>query len=280
MSEEGGGGGEVIDAHLHVWNPAAPWHEWPGADLPALHRPFLPDAMAAELARAGVAGAILVQAQPNDAETDWLLDLAEATPAIRGVVGWVDVKAPAAAARIAALAGRPMLRGVRPMLQDLPADWILDPAAGDALRALVAHDLAFDALVRPAHLPALTTLARRHPGLRIVIDHAAKPYITAGPSAAWTDDIARLTACPNTFCKLSGLVTEAGPAWSSDGLCPFVERLLRSFGPDRLLWGSDWPVLLPAASYAGWLAAARALVPAPAHAAVFGGTARRAYRLA
>lgn len=270
----------TIDAHQHFWDPAAPWHEWPGIDLPALRGPYLDEHLAPELARSGVAGTILVQAQPNAAETDWMLDLAERTPWVLGVVGWVDVKAPDAAARIGELAARTKLSGVRPMLQDLSPDWILDAAARPALDALASHDLALDALVRPAHLPAIAALADRHPDLTIVIDHAAKPDLHAGDPGAWGEDMARLAARPNLFCKLSGLVTEAGPDWSPDHLRPWIDWLLALFGPNRLLWGSDWPVLLPVARYDAWLATARALVPADAHAAVFGATARKAYRLA
>lgn len=269
----------IIDAHQHAWDPALLWHEWPDAGLPAINRAFLPETCAPDLAQAGVSGVILVQSQPNDADTDWLLDLAALTPSVRGVVGWIDVKAPDVGARIAALASHRTLRGVRPMLQDLPPDWILDPLADDAFRSLVAHDLAFDALIRPAHLPAIATLADRHPKLRIVIDHGAKPDVAAGLPPGWATDMARLAERPNLFCKLSGLVTEAGPAWSHDELRPIVDRLLGLFGPDRMLWGSDWPVLLLAASYGAWLAAAQALIPAEAQAAVFGGTAISAYRL-
>ncbi|MGI4732427.1 MAG: amidohydrolase family protein [Janthinobacterium lividum] len=269
----------IIDAHQHAWDPALPWHEWPDASLPAINLAFLPEKLAPELTAAGVAGVVLVQSQPNDADTDWLLELAGRAPAVRGVVGWIDVKAPGADARIAALVRHPKLCGVRPMLQDLPADWILDPLAEDALRSMVAHDLAVDALIRPAHLRAIATLADRHPELRIIIDHAAKPDVAADVSPVWADDMARLAERPNLFCKVSGLVTQAGPTWSRDQLRPIVDRLLGLFGRDRLLWGSDWPVLLLATSYGAWLAAAQALVPHEAHAAVFGGTATRVYRL-
>jgi L-fuconolactonase len=173
------------------------------------------------------------------------------------------------------------------MLQDLPDDdWIADPATAPAADAMERHGLVFDALVLPRHLPALHAFAIRHPGLAIVIDHAAKPPIAGGPIEPWRADLGRLAGLPNVCCKVSGLLTEAGDHTRVADLLPWFQALWTSFGPTRLLWGSDWPVLRLAGDYAGWLATTLALLAAaqpPATqaecAAVLGANAANLYRL-
>ncbi|MEE3624243.1 amidohydrolase family protein [Nitrospirillum sp. BR 11752] len=269
----------MIDAHQHIWRLGRHGCAWPTPDLAIIHRDHDATELEALAAPLGVTGSVLVQSQPCDADTDYLLAEAAAHPFILGVVGWADLKAATAPRRIAALAEQPKMRGLRPMLQSLPVDWIADPAVDAAARALVAQDLTFDALVLPPHLPALLDFARRHPDLPIVIDHGAKPYIARGEIEPWAADMRALAALPQVHAKLSGLLTEAGTRTTAEALRPYVDLLLDAFGPDRVMWGSDWPVLNLAGGYAGWLDMARGLVPAAAHAAVFDGTARRFYRL-
>ncbi len=270
-----------IDAHLHVWRIDAAWHGWPTADDGVLYRDVtLADARAAARGT-GVAGAILVQAQTDDRETDWLLDLAAADPWVRGVVGWVALDRADAPARIAALAGRGGLVGLRPMLQSIPDDtWLLRDDLAPAIAAMVDHGLCLDALVHPRHLPMLAMFADRWPGLTIVIDHAAKP--STAPPPGWADDLAALAARPNLWCKLSGLRTEQPPGEAPDALAPLVGHVLGRFG-DRAIWGSDWPVLHAAGDgYADWLATTRALTAAlspDARARLMGGAARACYRV-
>jgi L-fuconolactonase len=169
------------------------------------------------------------------------------------------------------------------MLQDLEDDnWIADAALAPAVDAMLRHGLSFDALVLPRHLPALHAFAVRHPDLPIVIDHGAKPLIAEGVLEPWRTDIARLAALPQVSCKLSGLVTEAGAGWDVDRLRPYVDHLLDCFGPRRLIWGSDWPVLNLAADYARWLGACASLLEGLSGAdrlAVFGLNALRFYRI-
>lgn len=273
----------LVDAHQHFWRLADRNGAWPPPDLAAIYRDFFPPDLAPTLARHGVARTVLVQSMPNEDDTRFMLGLAHAHPFIGGVVGWVDLKAPDAPARIAALAADPLLKGLRPMLQDLADDdWIADPALAPAVDAMLRHGLSFDALVLPRHLPALLAFAQRHPDLPIVIDHGAKPLIAAGVLEPWRTDIARLAALPQVSCKLSGLVTEAGADWDADRLRPYVDHLLACFGPRRLIWGSDWPVLNLAADYARWLAACASLLEGLAGAdrlAVFGLNALRFYRI-
>lgn len=272
-----------IDAHQHFWRLADRHGAWPPPSLAPIHRDFLPDDLAPLLARHGVAATVLVQSMPNLDDTRFMLEQAEAHPFIGGVVGWVDLKAADAAGQIARLAAFPKLKGLRPMLQDLDDErWIDDPALAPAVEAMLRHGLCFDALVLPRHLPALLAFTERFPALPVVIDHAAKPDIAHGVLAPWCDDIARLARLPQVHCKLSGMVTEAGPHWQIADLQPYVTHLLDHFGAGRLIWGSDWPVLNLAADYERWIAACDHLLAGldpPVRQAVFGLNAKKFYRL-
>jgi L-fuconolactonase len=270
----------VIDAHVHFWRIGRNDCAWPPPELAAIHRDFLPEDWRREADPAGIDAAIAVQSQPSGRDTEWLLQLARDDACIAGVVGWVDLAATNAEDRIAVLASHPKLCGLRPMLQDLPEDdWILRSALAPAIEAMIAHDLCFDALAFARHLPHLLRFAERHPALRIVIDHAAKPGIARGALDPWRARITALAELPNVSCKLSGLVTEAGEHWQPDDLRPYVEHLLATFGPQRLLWGSDWPVVNLAADYSRWLGLADTLagLAGEERAALFGGNAIRVY---
>jgi len=275
-----------IDAHQHFWSVSRADYGWLTPARGPLYRDFGPADLEPLLAAAGIQRTILVQAAPTVAETAYLLDVAASTPAVAGVVGWVDFAQLGVAGEIARLAKNPLLVGLRPMVQDIADDdWLADPGLAPAFAALIAHDLVFDALVLPRHLSRLLAVLDRHPALAVVVDHAAKPDIAHGrhdPSRyeSWRADIAAVAARPGTTCKLSGLVTEAGPDWTVAALRPLVDHLLQTFGATRLLWGSDWPVLTLAASYRSWLDAAVEMtgqLDAEQRAAVFGGNAARVY---
>lgn len=277
---------QIIDAHQHFWRLADRAGHWPPPSLTEIHRDFGPEDLLPILDRCQVAGTVLVQSLPTVADTEFLLRIADRHAFVRGVVGWVDMKAPDAPAQIGRLARHPRLKGLRPMLQDLEDErWIADPSLDAAVAAMLEHGLCFDALVLPRHLPALLEFARRHPRLPIVIDHAAKPVIPRGEITPWRHDLGALAALPHVRCKLSGLLTEAGPFPHEQRLQPWMEVVYGLFGPQRLIWGSDWPVLRLAGSYEGWLAMALRLCesqPGASEAtlaAVFGGNARRVYRL-
>lgn len=270
-----------IDAHQHFWQVARGDYGWLTPALGPIHRDFGPDDLAPLLARHDIARTILVQAAPTEAETRFLLGIAAKTPLIAGVVGWADFEAPDIARRIAALAADPLLVGLRPMVQDIADDgWLARPGLAPAFEAMLAHGLVFDALLKPEHIPAALSMLARHPALPVVVDHAAKPDLATGDIAAWREGIAALAAHPNTLCKLSGLVTEAASDWTIETLRPAVEHLLATFGPQRLIFGSDWPVLLLRADYARWFEAATALLAgctATEREGVFGGNAARLY---
>ena len=270
-----------VDSHHHIWQIARGDYHWMTPDLP-IHRDYGLDDLRPLLD--GVEATVLVQAAATEAETRFLLDAARGSSGlVRGVVGWTDLAAADAPARVAALAGEVLLKGLRPMLHDLPdAEWILHPSVQPALKAMVAHGLRFDALVRPAHLLSILDLAARHPDLPIVIDHGAKPEIGRGQWQPWADGIARIARETGAMCKLSGLVTEAAPGWEVATLRPYVAHLLECFGPARLMWGSDWPVVELGGGLAAWRAATRSLLenlPAAAREAVMGGTAALFYGL-
>ena len=276
----------TIDAHQHYWNPARGDYGWMPKDDPVLDRPYAPADLAPALARRGVARTVLVQAAPTVAETEYLLGLADATDTVAGVVGWVDFERAEDRATLARLARHPRFLGVRPMIQDIADDgWMHRDAVQWAYGALCDLDLTFDALGFPRHLDPFLRLFRRYPALRVVIDHGMKPAIRdhdAAAFAAWAEGMARLAGETAAVCKLSGLVTEAGPGWTVETLRPYVEHLLACFGPSRLMWGSDWPVCRLRAEYGDWFDAAQALtagLPPEDRAAVFGRTAAAFYRL-
>lgn len=253
----------LIDAHRHYWRTDRGDYAWLRDADPALQRDFLPADLAAQQAAAGVTGSVLVQAAATEAETRYLFELARADPGILGVVGWVDFEAPDAALRIRALArdGEGLLLGLRPMAQDHPdPDWLARPALDAAFGCLQELELCFDALVRPMQLPALRRRLQREPELRAVLDHAGKPDIVHDGFDDWATRIHELAELPKVCCKFSGLLTELAPGMPSDALDRWVAHLFACFGPARLIWGSDWPVLTLRGSYAEWLELARALV--------------------
>lgn len=269
-----------VDAHHHVWTVARGDYGWLRPGSPICRDYGLPD-LRPQLGE--VTATLLVQAAPTEAETRFLLDAARASGGlVRGVVGWVPLDRPDRVVAMEA-AGGALLKGLRPMLHDLPdPDWILRPALRPALEEMAARGLVFDALVRPAHLPALRRLAADHPGLRIVLDHGGKPEIAARRMQPWADAVAALARHPNVACKLSGLVTEAAPGWGVDDLRPYADHLLRHFGVERVMWGSDWPVVELAGGYARWHGATFDLLsglPAAVLDRVLGGTAAAIYGL-
>jgi L-fuconolactonase len=256
-------------------------------ELAVIRRPFTPDDLAPLIAAAGVEATVLVQTRSSLDETREFLAMAAATPFIRGVVGWVYLTDPRVAdvlAELRSATGGDRLVGIRHQVHDEPdADWLLREDVGRGLRAVRDAGLTYDLLVRPRELPAALAVVRQLHDLRFVIDHLAKPSITDGVMQPWADLIRPFGALDNVWCKVSGMVTEADwTSWQPADLQPYVGHVLDVFGPPRLLFGSDWPVCLLAATYQqvfdGTQAALGALTPAES-AAVFGGTAVEVYRL-
>ena len=246
-----------IDAHQHFWTLKRDDYAWLTPGLAPLYRDFQPADLEPLLAERNIASTILVQAAPTIAETRYLLQLAARHDFIAGVVGWVDMTSDSCVADLSDLALDPRLVGIRPMLQDIadPA-WITRPDLARATQALIDRGLCFDALVRSVHLPHLLEFLRRYPELKAVIDHGAKPNIAQSEWQPWADAISDIAQTTGVYCKLSGLLTEMRPTQGYDELSPYMDHLLASFGPDRLMWGSDWPVLNLVGNYGDWLSMA------------------------
>jgi L-fuconolactonase len=268
-----------IDAHQHYWRPARGDYHWMPAEGP-LHKDYLPGDLRPLNEAAGIDGTIAVQAAQTVAETDWLLELAaDSASSILGVVGWAPLDDPADAT-IERFGANPACVGVRPMLHDLNEDdWIVKRVAPEQLERIAEQKLVLEILARPAQLPHVRQAIAAVDELTVVIDHLAKPVYQAEPGE-WAAQMQALAARPDTYCKLSGIVTELRPGWRVDDVRRHVEQVLTSFGPDRILFGSDWPVCLTAASHAEVVALAQLLteqLDEHEHALVFGGNAERVY---
>jgi L-fuconolactonase len=279
----------IIDAHHHLWQRSRGDYDWLDARInPAvapIERDYLLEDYRRLAAASGIAGSVLVQAAQTEAETRWLLAQAHAAGhLIRGVVGWIDMTAPEAADALGALSQDQLLHGIRPMLQDIPdLDWVLQPRLDAVFRALIDLDLSFDVLIRPPHLRSSLALLTRYPDLRAIVDHCAKPDIAQRMWQPWADGLRSIALETRAWCKLSGLVTEASPGWKVDDLRPYVEHVIECFGTERVVWGSDWPVMTLNADYGRWLDAAKELISplSPAdQSAIMGRNAARFYRLA
>lgn len=273
----------IVDAHHHLWTAD---YAWLAAEpLAPIRRDYTVDDLLAWLDEFGVDRTVLVEAGREDAaETRWFLSVAAHQPRIAGVVGWVDPGDPDLARTIAghrAADGGAKLVGVRSQVQGDPDPDALARTEMQAGLAVIADaGLVFDLVIRADQLPGAVKAAKALPQAIFVLDHLAKPPIRGGELARWETDLRRLADCPNVVAKLSGLVTEADwAAWEAADLEPVAAAALRYFGPDRLMWGSDWPVVELAGGYSRWLATARSLVPGAAHPDVFGGTAARTYGL-
>ena len=277
-----------VDAHHHVWDPAAADYPWMTDELAAIRRRFDPEDLAPELDAAGFDATVLIQTRASLDETRDFLALAAAIPWIRGVVGWADLTDPTLGTVLRGLrakaTGGERLVGIRHQVHDEPdPEWLRRPDVQRGIAAVGDHDLVFDLLIRPRELPAAIETVAAHPDVRFVVDHLAKPEIRTGGWEPWARGLAALGALPNAWCKVSGLVTEADwTAWTAAEVRPYVDHALASFGPDRLLFGSDWPVCLLAGSYAEVVDLARSLLPSgeAERQAMFGGTATAVYRLA
>jgi L-fucono-1,5-lactonase len=277
----------IVDAHHHFWDPATADYPWLTDELVTIRRAFGPGDLAPLLHSTGVDATVLVQTRSSYEETADFLAVAGRTPWIRGVVGWVDLTDPAiddALARLREGPGGDRLVGIRHQAHDEPdPEWLVRDDVVRGIEAVGRAGLAYDLLVRPRELPAALALTRRLPEVRFVIDHVAKPPIATGAMEPWASQIARFGELEQAACKVSGMVTEADwKQWTHADLRPYVDHVLDVFGPERLLFGSDWPVCLLAATYEQVVDAARLALAGltdTERAGVFGATAARIYRL-
>lgn len=273
-----------IDAHQHFWNPARGDYDWMPKDNPILYRSYGPQDLAPHLASHGIDRTVLVQAAATVNETEYMLGLADATPSVAGVVGWIDFENRADMRHLERLAAHPKFFGVRPMIQDIPDDdWMLRGDVQWGFEAVRDLGLSFDALGFPRHLKNFLTVLTRYPDMRVVVDHCMKPQIRDRAFDDWARGIRAIARETAAYCKFSALVTEANEGWTVEDLRPYADVVFEAFGPQRVMWGSDWPVCRLRASYGDWRAAARALtrpLGETAEREIYGGSAARFYRIA
>ena len=266
----------LVDAHQHFWQVGRFDYPWMTPDLGVLYRDYLPSSP-----QSGVDQIVVVQASNSVAESRWLLSLADEHDFIAGVVGWVDLASADVDNQLAELTKHPKFKGVRHLVESEPADdWLVQPAVIAGLRQLSEYGLTYDLLDHTRHLPHARTVAEKCPDLRFVIDHLAKPPIAKHGFEEWAREFKPLAEYPNMYCKLSGLVTEANwTSWTTDALRPYVEFAIESFGPQRLMFGSDHPVCLLAASYTRVLDSFQEIVPDEHTDLIFRENARAFYHL-
>lgn len=273
-----------LDAHQHFWKYSPAEYGWINDKMAALKRDFLPQDLKSLLAAEGFEGSIAVQARQELEETRWLLELADENDIIKGVVGWVDLCSSDLAAQLERFASDPKFVGVRHVVQDEPDDeFMLRPEFRSGIALLREHELAYDLLLYPRHLPVAVKLVREFPEQRFVLDHIAKPSIAEGRIEPWDRGIRELAQCENVWCKVSGMVTEARwNVWRAEDFRPYLDVVFEAFGPERLMIGSDWPVCTLSASYGatmGIIADYMRQLRAEEQNGILGGNCARFYRI-
>lgn len=273
-----------IDAHQHYWRYNSKEYEWIDESMSAIRRDFLPEDLKPELQHNGFGGSVAVQTRQTLEETRWLLELAEKSASILGVVGWVDLCSPEVRSQLHSFAKNRKLVGIRHIVQGEPDDrFLLRPDFLRGISLLQEFDLAYDILIYTRHLAVAAEFVERFQRQRFVLDHLAKPPIKSGEIKLWAEGIRRLAAFPNVFCKLSGLVTEGDwERWTPEQVRPYLDVAFGSFGPERLMIGSDWPVCLVASSYTRVIELVKSYLDrysSEVREAVMGGNAERFWRL-
>jgi L-fuconolactonase len=272
----------MIDSHHHLWKYSAAEYGWITPQMPAIKRDFLPEDLEPLMHYFGIEGTVAVQARQTVEETEWLLELAAKHPIIRGVVGWVPLTEGVGVKRhLDRFAANPKLRGVRHVIQDEPdARYILRNDFNTGVHALLDYKLRYDILIYERHLPAAIQFVDRHPKQVFVLDHVAKPRIREKILSPWDRNMHELAKRQNVYCKLSGMITEAGSDWTPERLQPYIDIVLEAFGPKRVMYGSDWPVMLLAGDYARWFGTVSNAIGKLSKAEqdrIMGGTATEAY---
>jgi L-fuconolactonase len=273
-----------IDSHHHFWSYDPVEYGWIDDAMKSIRRDFLPEHLRAEIAATDVDGVVSVQARQDLIETQWLLNFATQTDFIKGVVGWVELVSPKVGAELERFAANPKLKSVRHVVQGEPDDnFILREDFNRGIRELMKFKLAYDILIFERHLPQTIKFVDAHPDQVFVLDHIAKPRIKAGAFEPWNKNLRELAKRPNVYCKASGMVTEADYAtWTEGQLQRYFDATLEAFGPQRLMFGSDWPVCLVACGYTRWhkLVSSWIAQLSPAEQGrILGGTAVEAYKL-
>ena len=245
---------QVIDSHQHFWKYNPERHSWISEEMAAIQKDFLPDNLKDVLLKNKVYGCITVQVNQNEEETNWMLSLAEGHPFIKGIVGWVDLQAPNIIERLQYFSSFPKLKGFRHILQNEEPSFLQQPSFVRGISYLKNFNFTYDILIYPKHLKAALELVKKFPEQKFVINHLGKPAIAKGHYCGWEKDIKSLSEFENVYCKISGMVTEANwNTWTSENLRPYLDTVIKTFDTKRIMFGSDWPVCLLAASYEKWL---------------------------
>lgn len=273
-----------VDAHQHFWHYTLQEYGWINQDMAILQKDHLPADLAPVLESVGIEATVAVQARQTLEETQWLLELADQSPFIKGVVGWVDLRSPVLRQQLERFSLHPKFRGVRHVVQDEPDDqFVLREDFIRGLEMLAEYNLTYDILIFPRHLPVACELVGKFPDQPFVLDHIAKPFIKDGRVSPWDTDIRRLAGYSNVWCKVSGMVTEANwHQWQPLDFRPYLDVVFEAFGPHRIMFGSDWPVCTLAGTYAdvaGIVSDYTQGLSAEEQADVWGGTARKFYGL-
>jgi len=243
----------VIDSHVHFWKYDKKTYDWIDNSMKVLQQDYLPEHLALTLKRNDVDGVVAVQATQSEMETHFLVELAKTHSVIKGVVGWLDLQADNIADRLQYFAQYPIIRGYRHVVQGEPNDFLARPAFRRGVAALKAYNYTYDILIFHHQLQPAIDFVRAFPGLRFVVDHSAKPDIRHKNIEEWKKGIKEMAGFPNVCCKLSGLFTEAAwKEWSAGDFYPYLDVVFEAFGPNRLLFGSDWPVMLLSGIYVQW----------------------------
>ena len=275
----------IVDSHQHFWDLARGANDWITDDIWQIRRDYFPAHLGDYLKHLGIDKTILVEASAETGENTFMAAMAEKAGFVGGIVGWIDLDDAGAEAQLQQMGDLDLFKGVRPAISLDPArPPVMSPKFVQNAKAIAAQGMAMDAMAHPHLLPFYTELASAIPDLRIVVDHCAKPVIGGGQDAGdgWRRDMAEIATRPNVYCKLSGITQEYGTGWSRAALQPVFDHVLTHFGPNRIMWGSDWPVLEMTASYTQWFDAMRGLIAGLSDAEqseILGGTACRFYRV-
>lgn len=240
----------IIDSHQHFWNYSPVDHAWISEDMGVLKKDFLPDHFISIADEHSISGTVAVQADQSEAETNFLLSLAKQFPFIKGVVGWTDLRSANLDNELSKFQSNDLLKGFRHIVQSEPKGFLTDAKFIAGVNKLAAYGFTYDLLIYHHQLPEALTFADKTHNVKIVVDHIAKPSMKTGEKTHWELNMAALSTFQNIHCKLSGMVTEADwKNWSYEHMEPFIDEVFEAFGPDRIMYGSDWPVCLVAGSY-------------------------------
>lgn len=251
-----------VDSHQHFWQLSRGGYSWLTPELSVLYQDFTPEKLAPELCKNNIGQTILIQAANSEEEIDFMLGIAEINEFVAGVIGWIDMEASTVLEKLEHYCENKYFKGIRPMLQDIDdVNWILKDKFTPIFQLMAKKKLTLDALIKDIHLSNIHILAERHPTLNIVIDHCAKPDLSKSPTNFWKNKLINMAQCKNVYIKLSGLLTEAPQGKVNiEDIQPYFDHIMTAFGSERIMWGSDWPVVKLNGDYGTWVSLTQSLL--------------------